>query len=105
MLAADYVFWLAAAFIVGINIYYGPRIKTDRVAMQWGMDGKPTWYAPKPIALWGTLTFALAVRFLIWAAMTYAPDKVHHPEIGLLLFSMIIVATYLWALRVAARSR
>ena len=103
-MAADCVFWLAVAFIAGANLYYGPRIKGDRVAMQWGLDGKPTWHAPKTIALWGMLAFALVVRLLIWAAMTYTPDKVHGPEIGLLLFSIIVAAAHLWTLRSAARA-
>jgi hypothetical protein len=58
MLAADYLFWLAVASIVAANLYYGPRIKGDRVARQWGWDGKPTWYAPKATALWGMVAFS-----------------------------------------------
>ena len=104
MLAADYVFWPALAFIVVANLYYEPRIKSDRTAMQWALDGKPTWYAPKAIALWGIVGFALAVRLLIWAAMTYLPDKVNGAEIGLLLFSIIVVAVHLLMLRAAARA-
>ena len=104
MLAADYVVWPALAFIVVANLYYGPRIKSDRMAMQWALDGKPTWYAPKAMALWGIVAFALAVRLLIWAAMTYVPDKVNGAEIGLLLFSIIVVAVHLLMLRAAARA-
>ena len=104
MLAADYVFWTAIAFIVGTNLYYGPRIKTDRMPMQWGLNGKPTWYAPKMVALWGSAAFALALRLLIWAAMTYAPDKVHGAEIGLLLVSVAVVAVHLFMLRAAVRA-
>jgi hypothetical protein len=47
----------------------------------------------------------LAVRLLIWAAMTYVPDKVNGPEIGLLLFSIIVAVVHLWMLRSAARAR
>jgi hypothetical protein len=104
MLAADYVFWFAIALIVGANFFYGPRIKGGRVPMQWSLSGSPTWSAPKLIALWGELVFALAVRLLIWAAMTYTPDKVHGAEIGLLLFSIIVAATHLWVLSRAART-
>ena len=104
MLIADYVFWAAIVFIVGANLYYGPYIKTDRVPMQWGLNGKPTWYAPKMVALWGSVAFALAVRLLIWAAMTYAADKVHGAEVGLLLFSIIVVAVHLLILRAAVRA-
>jgi hypothetical protein len=46
----------------------------------------------------------LAVRLLIWAAMTYVPDKVNGPEIGLLLFSIIVAAVHLWMVRSAARA-
>ena len=104
MLAADYVFWPAVLLMLAANLYYGPRIKSGRIAMQWGLDGKPTWYAPKPIALWGALASALAVRLLIWAAMTYMPDIVHGPEIGLLLFSVTVAAAHLWVLLAAARA-
>src|SRR5437763_6239361 len=98
MLAADYVFWPALAFIVVANLYYGPRIKADRMAMQWALDGKPTWYAPKAIALWGIVGFALAVRLSIWVAMTYVPDKVNGAEIGLLMVSIIVVVVLLFSL-------
>ena len=104
MLAADYVFWPALAFIAAANLYYAPRIENDRMAMQWGLDGRPMWSAPKRTALWGTVAFMLAVRLLIWAAMTYVPDKVNGPEAGLLLFSIIVAAVHLWMLRSAARA-
>jgi hypothetical protein len=49
------------------------------------------------------LAFALGVWLLIWVAMTYTPDKVHGPEIGLLVFSVIVAAAHVWVLRAAAR--
>jgi hypothetical protein len=51
MLAADYVFGASVAFVIGCSLYFRPRIRSDRIAMQWGLDGKPTWYAPKWLAL------------------------------------------------------
>ena len=104
MLAADYVFWAAVAFIVWCNLYYAPRITSDRIAMQWGLDGKPTWFAPKAIALWGMVAFALSVRLIIWAATTYVPDKVNGPEIGLLMFSVIAAVAHFWLLHSGARA-
>ena len=104
MLTADYVFWPAVVLIVLSSLYYGPRIKADRVAMQWGFDGKPTWHAPKLMALWGMVVFAVALRLLIWAAMTFIPDRVHGPEIGLLVISIVLPAVHLWTLRAAARA-
>lgn len=104
MLTADYVFWPALALMVACSLYYGPRIKSDRVAMQWGFDGRPTWHAPKQIALWLTIAIALVGRLLIWAAMTDMPSKVNGPDIGLLLLSVILAATHFWILRTAART-
>jgi uncharacterized protein DUF1648 len=104
MLAADYVFWPAVGLIAGCNLYFGPRIRSDRIAMQWGFDGEPTWYAPKAIGLWGMVAFALAVRLLIWAASTYVPEKVHGAETGLLLFSVVVAAVHVLTLRAAARA-
>jgi hypothetical protein len=46
MLPADYVFGLAVALIVTLNFYFGRRIEQDRIAMQWGRNGEPTWSAP-----------------------------------------------------------
>jgi hypothetical protein len=104
MLAANSVFWAAVAFMVGANLYFGPRIRSERIAMQWGLDGKPTWHARKALALWGMVAFVLAVRLLIWAAMTNTPDNVHAPEIGVLMFSIIVAVVHLWILRAAVRA-
>ena len=104
MLSADYVFWPAVALVVMASLYYGPRITSERMAMQWGLDGKPTWHAPKAVGLWAMVVFALAVRLFIWAAMTYAPDRVRGPEIAVLLLSFIMVAVHLFMLRAAMRA-
>jgi hypothetical protein len=104
MLAADLVFLIAVGFVIACNLYFGPRIKSDRIAMQWGLDGKPTWSAPKRWALWGMVALMLAVRGIIWAAMTYIPEKTHSPELGLVLFSIIIALAHLFMLSKAARS-
>jgi hypothetical protein len=37
--------------------------------------------------------------------MTYAPDKVHGPEIGLLAISVILPTVHLWTLRAAVRAK
>jgi hypothetical protein len=39
----DLAFLIALAVMVGLNLYFGPRIKGDRIAMQWSFRGKPTW--------------------------------------------------------------
>jgi hypothetical protein len=104
MLGADLLFWPVVAFLAACNLYFGPRIRSDRIAMQWGFDGEPTWYASKVVGLWGVVAFALAVRLLIWATSTYAPEKVHGVEIGLMLFSVIVAAVHVLTLRRAVQA-
>jgi len=45
------------------------------------------------------------VRLVIWAAQTYAPDKVHGVDIGLALFSVVIAAAHAVTLKVASARR
>jgi hypothetical protein len=104
MSAADYVFGAAATFVISCNLYFGPRISGNRIAMQWGLDGKPTWYAPKQIGLWGVVAFMLAARLLIWAASTYDPDQVHGVEIGIIFFSITVAAAHCYILISAAKA-
>jgi hypothetical protein len=98
MVPADYVFGSAIALVVGLNLYLGPRIETDRVAMQWGPNGEPTWYAPKWLAIWGMIAFMAAVRLFIWLASTYAPKHVHGAELGIVIFSLIAAGSHLFVL-------
>ena len=83
MLPANYLFAASLVFIVACNLYFGRRIASDRVAMQWGLHGRPNWYAPKQLALWRTVAFALAVRLFIWLAATDAPRHVHGAQAGI----------------------
>jgi hypothetical protein len=90
--------------MAGASLYYRPRIKCRRMAMQWGLDGKPTWSAPKAIGLWLTVAIALSTRLLIWAAMTYSPQMVHGAEFGLLMGSAVFLASHLFVLKAAVRA-
>jgi hypothetical protein len=70
---------------------------SDRVAMQWGLDGRPNWCAPKWLALWWSL--------FIWLAATYAPQHVHGVQLGILIMSVGIPAAQLFTLKTAATGR
>ncbi len=104
MLSAGLIFWPIVGFLAACNLYIGPRIGSDQIAMQWGLDDRPTWYASKAVGLWGMVAFALAVRFLIWVLSTYAPSKVHGAEIGLVLFSVIVGASHVLIIRKAVQA-
>ena len=71
--------------------------------MQWSVGGHPTWYALRLAAIWGPLAFAVFIRLVIAAAQDYTPDKVHGVEIGLSLYSAIMLAEHVVTLKVAAR--
>jgi hypothetical protein len=105
MLPADYVFIAGLAVVIGCSLYFRPRIRADRVAMQWGVDGSPNWCAPKWLAPWGTVPFLLAVRLLIWLASTYTPQRVHGEQIGIVGMSITVVAAHFLVLRTAATTR
>jgi hypothetical protein len=104
MVPADYVFGFAIALVVGSNLYLGPRIASDRVAMQWGPNGEPTWYAPKWLATWGMIAFMAAVRLFIWLTSKYWPQHVHGAELGLVIFSLVAAGSHLFILT-KARAR
>ena len=73
--------------------------------MQWGTDGKPTWHAPKWVALWGMVPFMLAIRLFIWLASTYTPQNVHGAELGIVLFSVIVTAAHIFVLKMAEKTQ
>ena len=98
MQPADYVFGFAVALVVASNFYLGPRIERERVAMQWGASGEPTWYAPKWLAMWGVIILVATIRLFIWLASTYAPQHVHGAEFGMIIFSMIAAGSHLYVL-------
>jgi hypothetical protein len=104
LLPADHVFGAAVALVVGCNFYFGPRIKRERVAMQWGSDGKPTWYAPKWLAMWGMIPFMVAIRLFIWLASTYAPQSVHGVELGIVVLSVVVTASHIFVLKMAEKA-
>lgn len=105
MLSADYVLGFAVALVVAFNIYFGRRIEGERVAMQWGRDGEPTWYAPKWLAMWGMIVFMAAVRLFIWLASVCTPQYVHGAELGMVVFSVIAAGSHLFVLTKATASR
>lgn len=105
MLPADYPFGLALAVVVALNLYFGPCIERERVAVQWGRNGEPTWYAPRWLAMWGMVAFMVAVRLFIWLASTYAPQRVHGVELGIVIFSVIAAGSHLFVLMKARAVR
>jgi hypothetical protein len=105
MMAADGIFLAALAVMTGCTLYFAPRIGRERIAMQWGFDGRPTWSMPKPVGLWALIAFAVAVRLFIAVLLKVAPDRVHGEEPGLSLFSIIVAVCHAAILFAAAKPK
>lgn len=89
MLTADYIFLAALVFVIAFTLYFAPRIRAERIVMQWKFDGTPTWHAPKRVGIWAVPAVMLATRLFIWVTMTYVPAWVNRPELGVVLLALI----------------
>jgi uncharacterized integral membrane protein len=104
MTEGDGVLVLALLIMIACSLYFGPRIHAERVAMQWGLDRKPVWSAPKAIALWALPVLAICIRMLVAVAERYAPDGVHDVPLGIAIMSLVVAGCHFAILRTAARS-
>ena len=103
-ITADTIFCASIIIMSACNLYFGPRVASDRIAMQFDLRGNPTWFAPKGLALWGIVIFALAIRFLIWGLVNFAPDNVHGVNIGIAIASATNLVSYFIVLLVAMKT-
>jgi hypothetical protein len=103
MLPADLVFLGALAIAIGCALYFSPRIRVDRMAMQWDATGKPVWFAPKWLAVWWGVALLVLLRLIIWVAMVYSPAKTHQPELGIVIGSIVVVVSHLYTLLKATK--
>jgi hypothetical protein len=50
------------------------------------------------------IPFMIAARCIIWLASTYTPQSVHGAELGIVLFSVIAVASHIFVLKTAEKA-
>jgi uncharacterized membrane protein len=93
------VFAAALAAIGVLSLCFARRISADRIPMQWGFDGKPTWYAPRAVGLWWSFCFALVVGGVIAFIMLTRDGNVHQNSYVLMIFSFAAVVVQAWHLR------
>ena len=80
------------AFIAGCAIHYGRQITALRVPMQWGLNGAPTWFAPRVVGIWFAFGFTTIVSAGLLIAAQYEPQK-----LAPLIFALVIVTgTNMW---------
>lgn len=77
----------------------------DRLPMQWGFDGKPTWFAPRRIAL--AFSPVLATVVLLLLSLTnhavLPQDKGAPGAIAQVICASVLAAVHIYHLRRAAR--
>lgn len=89
--------------MAAVSIHFAGRTKTPMLPMQWGLNGEPTWFAPRLVALWFSFGLAVLVRLLILFMEAYNPNELHRVSLGLILFSVIITVVHIVHMGAAAR--
>lgn len=60
----------ASALLVimtAVSFALGRRVTAARVPMQWGFDGKPTWFAWRRVGIWSPVAIGAGVLILVLA--------------------------------------
>ena len=60
--------------------------------MQWGVNGRATWLAPRLVGLWFAFGFTAAVSGLLLTAAVHEPERLA----ALVLAAMLVVGTNMW---------
>jgi len=98
------VFVVALIAIAAASRYFGQRIRIQEIPMQWGSDGRPTWFAPRIIGLWWMLYFAVAVGVGLLALAHFATGaRAGNLWLTVMLFSVIATAVQVWHLNAVMR--
>jgi apolipoprotein N-acyltransferase len=80
------------AFIAGCAIRYGREITASRIPMQWGTNGRPTWFAPRLVGLWFSFGFTAIVSAFLLVLAYYQPQQL----MGLIAAIVIVIGTNMW---------
>ncbi|NUR13496.1 MAG: hypothetical protein HOQ20_16875 [Bradyrhizobium sp.] len=80
------------AFIAGCAIHYGRQITSRRIPMQWGTDGRPTWFAPRLIGLWFSFGVTTALSAFLLILALHDPQKLT----ALIVATVSVIGTNMW---------
>lgn len=92
MMATLIALAVGLAFIAGCAIRYGREITAPRIPMQWGINGRPTWFAPRLVGLWFGFGFTAILSAGLLVLAHFQPQKL----MGLIAAGAIVIGTNMW---------
>ncbi|AHY55203.1 hypothetical protein [Bradyrhizobium japonicum] len=84
---------IGLTFIAGCAIYYGRRITSRRIPIQWGTDGQPTWFVSRFIGLWCSFGVTAALSAFLLVLALHEPQKLT----ALIVATVSVIGTNMWA--------
>ncbi len=90
---------IALSVMVWLSRRAGRRFPADaRIPMQWGLDGKPTWTAPRGIGLWFAPILAVIVLgFVAVVLRQAAPTTEATAAAGPVTVQIVVAASFVGA--------
>lgn len=89
MTLADWISLGAGIVLVGLALLGWTSWPGDSaLPMQWGLNGKPTWFAPR----WLAFSLVPATGLLVLAVTAYASHQAHDAGRRQLVIALVIVA-------------
>ena len=76
------------AAMAALSLIGAARVTGERIPMQWGSNGKPTWYAPRAVGMWFPLGTGLVILAYLAAFL---------PEREFILAAVLSLSTLLGA--------
>ncbi len=80
------------AFIAGCALYYGRRISSRRIPMQWDSDGQPAWFAPRLVGLWFSFGVTAALSAFLLVLALHTPQKLT----ALIVATISVIGANMW---------
>jgi hypothetical protein len=97
-------FLLDIIFIGRSARYFSSRINSEKVPMQWGIDGNPIWFAPRLFGIWWQLYFTLIVGGgLFVMSLCVAKEKIPALCVAIVLVSVVGAATQVFHMKAVVR--
>ncbi|WP_232627789.1 hypothetical protein [Methylobacterium sp. Leaf118] len=80
-----------------IALSCGGRIQTETIPRQWGIGGRPTWYADKTIGLWAPVAILAVIAPALFLTIKQTSDQACPGDwIGMIAAFVVVLAVSTW---------